>query len=108
MKRIEQEQLESTIHVVSQAIGNITIDAFREFAADHGITEEQYQIKSSTVSVSIVPVFRELEQIYGVTREKYWWHNSTFTYWFERLKDDRLKLVLELGPLEPGKKTCCY
>lgn len=45
-----------------------------------------------------------MEQVYGKTREKWWWHDSTFTYWFERLKDDRLKLTLELGPIESEQR----
>jgi hypothetical protein len=76
--------------------------AFIRFAENHDIPQNLYQIGNRNASF-LLPFFRELEQIYGTTREKWWWHNSTFTYWFDRFRDDRLKLTLELGPLEPEK-----
>lgn len=99
----EEVSVESESHYVHHQVGEISRDVFIKFAEGQGISEEYYQIKNRTVSF-LTPIFRELEQKYGVTRIKWWWHNSTFTYWFERLKDDRLKLVLELGPLEPENR----
>jgi hypothetical protein len=78
-------------------------DAFVKFAMNHGIPSDLYKIKNHDASF-LVPIFRELENSYGVTRMKWWWHDSTFTYWYERLKDGRLKLTLELGPLVPEKR----
>lgn len=76
---------------------------FERFSKFYDINEDAYRFKTYQVSF-IIPVFRELEEIYGNTRGKWWWHDSTFTYWFDRLKDDRLKLTLELGPLQPEQR----
>ncbi|ETI69052.1 hypothetical protein [Neobacillus vireti] len=59
---------------------------------------DNYCFQSRNISF-LLPAFRELKQTYGSTCEKWLGHNSTFTFWFERLKDDRLKLTLEIGPL---------
>jgi hypothetical protein len=99
----EQEQIESVNHYVSAITRTFPGDAFRKFAESHGIQADHYRIQTSNASF-LVPAFRDLERIYGVTREKWWWHNSTFTFWFDRLKDDRLKLTLELGPLQPDQR----
>jgi PD-(D/E)XK nuclease superfamily len=77
--------------------------AFRKFTDSIEINTGMYQMQNRNGSF-LLPLFRDLEQAYGVTREKWWWHDSTFTYWFERLKDDRLKLTLELGPLQPEQR----
>lgn len=102
-KEEDQEQLESTFHHYHQPKENITEAAFIKFAANKWISASQYKIKGRFASF-ITPAFRDLEQIYGMARIKWWWHDSTFTFWFERLKDDRLKLTFELGPLKPEQR----
>lgn len=76
---------------------------FERFASHYDLDPSLYHIKNSNISF-LVPIFRQLEDVYGQSREKWWWHDSTFTYWFERLKDDRLKLTLELGPIQPDQR----
>lgn len=99
----EQIQVERVVHNQYQDTGVISRGAFIKFAQSEGIPVDNYRIQKKNASF-IIPIFRELEKIYGVTREKWWWHDSTFTFWFDRLKDDRLKLTLELGPLQPEKR----
>ncbi|MFY4776602.1 PD-(D/E)XK nuclease family protein [Metabacillus sp. RGM 3146] len=79
------------------------IQAFELFALGQNISSEDYFINRSRASF-LLPIFRELEKTYGSTVQKWWWHSSTFNFWFERLKDDRLKLTLELGPLKDYKR----
>jgi hypothetical protein len=99
----EIEQIESIVHNAYHAIGKIPEGAFIRFVKAHDIPEDDYRIQSRNASF-LISTFRELEQTYGSTRDKWWWHNSTFTFWFERLRDDRLKLTLELGPLKPVQR----
>ncbi|MFJ8246786.1 PD-(D/E)XK nuclease family protein [Peribacillus asahii] len=99
----EVESAEVSILDIDPKKRIIPKDAFVKFAMNHGISSGLYKIKNHDASF-LVPIFRELENIYGVTRMKWWWHDSTFTYWYERLKDGRLKLTLELGPLVPEKR----
>lgn len=106
IERIEEEQekiVEPTYIISNQKQRFISKDAFIRFATNHSISEDNYKIKNHNASF-LLPIFRNLESIYGVTRMKWWWHDSTFTYWFERLKDGRLKLTLELGPLVPERR----
>ncbi|KAB2331285.1 PD-(D/E)XK nuclease family protein [Bacillus mesophilum] len=92
-----------TLDINSTKSRIISKSAFIKFAKNHGITSDLYKIKNHDASF-IIPIFRALENKYGVSRIKWWWHDSTFTFWYERLKDDRLKLTLELGPLNPEKR----
>jgi hypothetical protein len=101
----EEKQVEEVIEYTTRQgrPTNHLQKPFLQFAEEHNIPEEQYSIQTNNASF-LLPVFRELEEKYGPTRMKWWWHNSTFTYWFDRLKDDRLKLTLELGPLQPQQR----
>ncbi|WP_332698927.1 PD-(D/E)XK nuclease family protein [Halalkalibacter lacteus] len=100
MEKEADEQIESVGSDAYSVAGKISRGAFLKFVESHGILEDHYRIQARNAAF-LIPTFRELESTYGVAREKWWWHNSTFTFWFERLKDDRLKLILELGPLQP-------
>lgn len=84
-------------------VAQIPDGAFQQFAATFQIMAGDYRSQGRMISF-LLPEFRSLEESYGTTRIKWWWHNSTFTFWFERLKDDRLKLTLELGPLEKDQR----
>lgn len=99
----EQEQIKSIAHDAYSITGKISSAAFKKFAKLRGIPEDDYRIQSRNASF-LLPAFRELERTYGITREKWWWHNSTFNFWFDRLKDDRLKLTLEIGPLQSSQR----
>lgn len=98
----EIDQLEDEIHGLIPS-KRIPKEAFLKFAKAHGISEEIYRYKGHTASF-LMPIFRELEQTYGKTRINWWGYNSTFVYWFQRLKDDRLLLKIELGPLQPEQR----
>ncbi|MGM0840273.1 MAG: PD-(D/E)XK nuclease family protein [Bacillota bacterium] len=88
---------------IPNVYSNCLQNAFLQFAEKHQVLDEHYSGLSNNVSF-LLPIFRDLEGKYGTTRIKWWWHNSTFTYWFDRLKDDRLKLTLELGPLHTHQR----
>lgn len=98
----EQEQLADEFHEFLPS-RRIPLKAFLKFVKVHGISEEMYRYNGVKASF-IMPVFRELEQIYGQTRINWWSYNSPFVYWFQRLKDDRLMLKIELGPLQPEQR----
>ena len=42
-----------------------------------------------------MPEFRKLEEQFGTPKWN-WWLNNCAIMWFERLKDNRLKLTLEI------------
>jgi len=50
-----------------------------------------------------MPEFRLLEEKFGVPQWN-WWLNNGLIMWFERLKDNRLKFIIEVGPLESYKR----
>lgn len=78
-------------------------EAFKLFAEKHGLPPEDYRIGSRIASF-LTPEIRRVESVYGGAREKWWWHDSACTFWFERLRDDRLKLTFELGPMQEEKR----
>lgn len=96
-------EMEQAIRQHSKSAGIFPKRPFIRFAADHGILETDFRIGNRNASF-ILNGFKELEKIYGTTREKWWWHDSTFVLWFDRLHDGRLKLTLELGPLQADKR----
>ncbi|TYR72594.1 hypothetical protein FZC79_22215 [Rossellomorea vietnamensis] len=101
----EEEHVEEVIETATRqdVHTNCLQKPFLQFAEQHHIDVDRYAVQTNNASF-LLPIFRELEEKYGPTRIKWWWHNSTFTYWFDRLKDDRLKLTLELGPLQPQQR----
>ncbi|MDG5788816.1 PD-(D/E)XK nuclease family protein [Evansella sp. AB-P1] len=103
MEESEEIHISQTRTHIQQREGEFPKAPFKKFSKAYNIHDDDYRFKKYNVSF-LVAAFRELEEIYGKTREKWWWHDSTFTYWFERLKDDRLKLTLELGPLQPEQR----
>lgn len=103
MEQAEDAEVEQIIPVQQSILRRFPPGAFVRFAKTVGIEPSEYKIANFNASF-LMPAFRELEQTYGVTRHKWWWHDSTFTYWFERLRDERLKLTIELGPLQPKKR----
>ncbi|MBT2691776.1 PD-(D/E)XK nuclease family protein [Bacillus sp. ISL-55] len=99
---LEQEVQEERL-ISERTYERFPQNPFLKFAQNHGIVSSLYRVGNKNASF-LMTEFRELEKSFGVTREKWWWHDSTFTYWFERLRDDRLKLTLELGPLQADKR----
>ncbi|WP_026590670.1 PDDEXK-like family protein [Bacillus sp. UNC437CL72CviS29] len=77
-------------------------DAFQLFVHQQGFQEEFYNIHHRLPSF-IMPEFRLLEEQFGVPKWN-WWLNNCVIMWFERLKDNRLKFIIEIGPLESHKR----
>ncbi|NLK10974.1 MAG: hypothetical protein GX317_08515, partial [Staphylococcus equorum] len=74
-------------------------EAFSEFAMQHKLLKDNYTLDDRCPSF-ILEEFRRFDKKLGLPRWK-WWLNNAVIMWFERLKDDRLKFVIEIGPLEP-------
>lgn len=81
---------------------DVLANAFQSFIRQHNLQEDLYNISSKKPSF-IMPQFRSLEEQFGIPKWN-WWLNNCAIMWFERLKDNRLKLTLEIGPLEPQKR----
>ncbi|PFN25107.1 PD-(D/E)XK nuclease family protein [Bacillus cereus] len=77
-------------------------NAFQLFIHQHKLQEDFYNISSKKPSF-IMPEFRKLEEQFGTPKWN-WWLNNCVIMWFKRLKDNRLKLTLEIGPLESQKR----
>lgn len=77
-------------------------NAFQVFVHKHKFQEGFYNIHHRLPSF-IIPEFRLLEEQFGVPKWN-WWLNNCAIMWFERLKDNRLKFTLEIGPLESQKR----
>lgn len=77
-------------------------NAFQLFVHQQGFQEEFYNIHHRLPSF-IMPEFRLLEEQFGVPKWN-WWLNNCVIMWFERLKDNRLKFIIEIGPLESHKR----
>ncbi|WP_442600034.1 PD-(D/E)XK nuclease family protein [Neobacillus sp. D3-1R] len=99
----DKADIESIEYTVYQEKGKFPKGPFIKFANELEIPSDLFRIQNRNASF-LLPLFRELEKTYGTTREKWWWHNSVFTFWYDRLKDDRLKLTLELGPIQPDQR----
>jgi hypothetical protein len=103
MENEEEFEAEQMIPVQQNTFERFPQAAFVRFAKTVGIEPSCYRVGNRNASF-LMPVFRELEHTYGVSRHRWWWHDSTFSYWFDRLRDERLKLTLELGPIQPEKR----
>ncbi|MBO1626157.1 PDDEXK-like family protein [Bacillus arachidis] len=81
---------------------DILANAFQLFVHQQGFQEDFYNIHHRLPSF-IIPEFRLLEEQFGVPKWN-WWLNNCVIMWFERLKDNRLKFIIEVGPLESHKR----
>lgn len=72
-------------------------DAFLKFAEANNLAEECFNDNSKKPSF-ILSEFRAFDEKVGIPKWN-WWHNNAFAIWFEKLNDGRLKLTIELGPL---------
>lgn len=72
---------------------------FLKFCSENGISENNRN-PHQRFPFFIVPSFAKLEKRFGTTRINWWWHNGPFVFFIDHLRDGRLKLVLELGPLD--------
>ncbi|UTG82733.1 PD-(D/E)XK nuclease family protein [Bacillus paranthracis] len=87
----------------NQTEENVLSNAFQVFTKQHQLQEGLYKMSSKKPSF-IMPEFRLLEEQFGIPKRK-WWLNNCAIMWFERLTDNRLKLTLEIGPLESQKRV---
>ncbi|KAA0764495.1 PD-(D/E)XK nuclease family protein [Bacillus sp. SH5-2] len=86
----------------SKTDADILANAFQLFVHEQKFQEGFYNIHHRLPSF-IMPEFRLLEEQFGTPKWN-WWLNNCAIMWFERLKDNRLKLTLEIGPLESQKR----
>ncbi|MCU5103618.1 PD-(D/E)XK nuclease family protein [Bacillus cereus] len=86
----------------SQTDADTLANAFQLFVHEQKFQEGFYNIHHRLPSF-IMPEFRKLEEQFGTPKWN-WWLNNCAIMWFERLKDNRLKLTLEIGPLESQKR----
>lgn len=98
-KGIEQEEKLS-----EKKVPNIPRAAFQKFCNENGISEENRNIHPRYPSFT-VPAFAKIEERFGSTRVNWWWHNGPFLFFFDHLRDGRLKLVFELGPLQGEQRV---
>ncbi|MGE0999838.1 PD-(D/E)XK nuclease family protein [Bacillus sp. Gnz1/3] len=87
----------------NQTEENVLSNAFQVFTKQHQLQEGLYKMSSKKPSF-IMPEFRLLEEQFGIPKRK-WWLNNCAIIWFERLTGNRLKLTLEIGPLESQKRV---
>ncbi|WP_144507803.1 PD-(D/E)XK nuclease family protein [Bacillus thuringiensis] len=87
----------------NQTEENVLSNAFQVFTKQHQLQEGLYKMSSKKPSF-IMPEFRLLEEQFGIPKRK-WWLNNCAIMWFERLTGNRLKLTLEIGPLESQKRV---
>ncbi|GLV65016.1 hypothetical protein Bmyc01_36850 [Bacillus mycoides] len=86
----------------SQTDADTLANAFQLFVHEQKFQEGFYNIHHRLPSF-IMPEFRKLEEQFGTPKWN-WWLNNCAIMWFERLKDNRLKLTLEIGPIESQKR----
>ncbi|ENQ3077403.1 PD-(D/E)XK nuclease family protein [Bacillus cereus] len=99
----EENETPDSSHIQSDQVDKGTLAAaFQLFVTQHNLQEECYNIHHRLPSF-IMPEFRLLEEKFGVPQWN-WWLNNCLIMWFERLKDNRLKLIIEVGPLESYKR----
>ncbi|WP_341201111.1 PD-(D/E)XK nuclease family protein [Planomicrobium okeanokoites] len=99
LNEIEREELTPMTKVPS-----IPKAAFQKFCMENGISEENRNPHQRYPSFT-VPAFAKIEERFGSTRMNWWWHNGPFLFFFDHLRDGRLKLVLELGPLHGEQRV---
>lgn len=103
METQQEILMEQEVEQFRKSLNLFPTASFLKFCEIHGINQNDYSLHERQPSF-VVPAFKGLEKQFGSARQKWWWHDGTFIMWFDRLKDERLKLTLELGPLEPSKR----
>ncbi|PFI26386.1 PD-(D/E)XK nuclease family protein [Bacillus cereus] len=98
----EEDSSEIVAVESSQTDVDTLANAFQLFVHEQKFQEGFYNIHHRLPSF-IMPEFRLLEEQFGTPKWN-WWLNNCAIMWFERLKDNRLKLTLEIGPIESQKR----
>ena len=96
VEEVTESMLEKVL--TKSAVSPIPKEAFDLFCAKHNIAEAERNYHWRNPSF-VVPAFTRIEERYGMSRFDWWWHNGALLFWFDQLRDGRLKLILELGPL---------
>ncbi|MDE3839046.1 hypothetical protein C0966_06630 [Bacillus methanolicus] len=89
---------QETINFIYSVGNSIIREAFLEFVFQNEIPEKCYR-DHIRVPNFIFPEWRQFDEILGVPKEE-WWLNNAFIIWFERIWNNRLKLTVEVGPLD--------
>ena len=77
--------------------------AFKKWAVQNQIPENDYRISSKNISF-IIPLFNDFKEIVGETQIKWWWNNGPFLFWYE-YSEDEIYFTLEVGPIEAEKRV---
>lgn len=99
LEGIEQEE-----RVSEKRVPSIPRAAFLKFCKKNGISEEKWNLHSRYPSFT-VPTFIKVKERFGSSRINWWWHNGPFLFFLNHLRDGRLKLVLEIGPLHGEQRV---
>lgn len=91
-----------TIDFISNIGNNTMTGAFLKFASDNSLPRNCYNAHIRVPSF-ILPKFLILNDVLGTPRQNYWLNNA-FIIFFERLGDNRLRLIIEIGPIEYEKR----
>lgn len=85
----------ATIEFIRNNGNRFMIKAFEKFIKEKekDIAQSKSGSKICSMALSSFSI-KNLESVYS------WWFNLPFVIWFEKLGDGRLKLILELGPVE--------
>lgn len=100
----DSEEIEQEEVFREKEVRSIPKAAFLKFCNEECISEENRNLHPRYPSF-IVPAFAKIEERFGSTRINWWWHNGPFLFFFNHLRDGRLKLVLELGPLNGDQRV---
>lgn len=104
MIEVDIENNVQEIVLYEKKVPSIPKAAFIKFCNANGINEINRNPNQRYPSFT-VPAFAKIEERFGSTRINWWWHNGPFLFFFDHLRDGRLKLVFELGPLHGDQRV---
>ena len=87
-----------TLHFIHGAGNSVMREAFLQFVEKNQIPEECYH-EHIRIPSFIFEEWKQLDEVVGVPNHE-WWLNNALITWFERKIDGRMKLIVEVGPLE--------
>lgn len=98
----EAAVLDDTVEVVNTVALQTLMTAFSHCIEPLNVGPGNFELHNKKPNF-ILPEFRKLEGTFGFPRWD-WWLNNCVIIWFEKLHDNRLKLTIEVGPLEVEKR----
>lgn len=87
-----------TINFIFQIGNSVLREAFLSFAEKNHMPENLYKAHIK-VPHFILPEWKQLDEVIGTPKDN-WWLNNALIIWFERTWNERIKLTIEVGPLE--------